>query len=333
MEINTRNANTLFSDMFKHLREHGVSAGSRNGRVLRFPEPVLTTVRWPAERVLSHPGRDANPIFHLMESIWMLAGRQDVAFLSLFNSTIRQYSDDGSVFNAAYGYRWREHFGIDQLAHVIYTLEKDPSSRQAVMQMWDSDDLIKSTKDKACNTQIMFEVFDGALNMTVINRSNDMYYGYCGANIVHMTVLQEFVASALGVKLGVYRTFSTNLHLYLDMYDAQKYIETPPEHEVYDIYTNAEKRHPLPLMIGSDWQSFLADCELFCRDPFNLEASYTHLFFPYVAQPMAMVSRVRKAGTGEGWADKIRATDWRRAVFNWIRARESKKQSASASSL
>ena len=335
MEINTRNANTLFSDMFRHLSEHGVPSGSRNGRVLRFPEPVLTTVRNPAERVLLHRGRDANPVFHLMEAIWMLAGRQDVAFLSLFNSTIHQYSDDGQVFNAAYGYRWREHFGVDQLAHVIHTLEADPGSRQAVIQMWDAGDLVKQTKDKACNTQLMFEILDGALNMTVINRSNDMYYGYCGANIVHMTILQEFVASALGVKLGAYRTFSTNLHLYLDLYDAQKYVAAPPVPADYDCYSNAEKLTPLPMMLNGDWFSFLDDCEKFCRDPFDGSDAYAHPFFLGVAHPMAMVSRVRKAraGTGEGWADKVRAPDWRRAVFHWIQARESKKQSVSASSL
>ncbi len=330
MEINVRNANSLFAEMFWRLKDYGVPADSRNGRVLRFPEPVLTTVREPRERVLMHPGRDANPIFHLMESIWMLAGRQDVAFLSQFNSTIKQYSDDGQVFNAAYGYRWREHFGVDQLVQVIQILRADPASRQAVMQMWDADDLAKSTKDKACNTQIMFEVLDGYLNMTVINRSNDMFYGYCGANIVHMTVLQEFVAAAAGVKLGVYRTFSTNLHLYLDMYDAQKYLESPPNADLFDGYM-VGRLSASPLMLNGDYMSFLSDCELFCRDPYNAETVYSHPFFLAVAQPMAMVSRVRKShnGTGQGWAEKIKARDWRFAVYQWIHNRESKKQSAS----
>jgi len=107
-----------------------------------FPEPVTTTYLRPTERVLFHAGRDANPIFHLMEAIWMLAGRNDVAFLEQFNRTIGQYSDNGEVFNAAYGHRWRKHFGHDQLIEVINLLRKDPKSRQAVIQMWDDKDLL-----------------------------------------------------------------------------------------------------------------------------------------------------------------------------------------------
>jgi len=329
MEIKVRNANQMFSEMFWKLKTCGEKTDSRNGPVIRFPEPVLTTVLQPAERALFHDERDANPIFHVLEAIWMLAGRRDVAFLQQFNSKIGAYSDDTKVFNAAYGHRARHHFGSDQLVDVIEKLRTDPDTRQAVVQLWDAADLMKETKDRACNMQLIFEIKRGRLNMTVINRSNDMWYGYAGANIVHMTMVQEFVAHAVNAKLGVYNTFSTNLHLYTEMYDAEKYLTYPPSSSNFDHYESGQVT-TLPIMLNADYRGFLSDCERFCEHPFDEYSEYVHPFFKGVAHPMAMISRVRnsKAGTGEGWASKIKAADWRFACFQWIQRRELKKVKA-----
>jgi hypothetical protein len=329
MEIRTRNVNTLFSEMFWRLRSGDfVSESSRNGPVIRFPEPVLTMIDRPQERVLFHQGRDANPIFHLLEALWMLAGRRDVEFVSKFNSKIGQYSDDGEVFNAAYGHRMRDHFGVDQLTSVIRILRNDPTSRQAVVQLWDAADLNKKTLDKACNTQLVFSVNRGRLDLMVFNRSNDMLYGYAGANPVHFSVIQEFVAAAVGIPLGVYRTISNNLHLYTELYDASKYLESPPTDELYDAYQHGFEATPI---ITTDWERWLIDCEQFCAHPFNETASYQDPFFKSVAHPMAMISKTRKDKTGDGryWVSRIQAPDWQLACHQWVDRREKAKLSAS----
>jgi len=322
MELHVRNVNAAFSEIFWKLRVLNLEPEmTRNGPALVFPEPVTTVYKYPQERVLFHSGRDANPIFHVLEAVWMLAGRRDVQFLKHFNSTIDRYSDDGAVFNAAYGYRWRRHFGFDQLEEAIKMLRRDPATRQAVIQMWDADDFTKKTKDRCCNTQVVFEIKHGKLNMNVFNRSNDIWWGAYGANAVHFSFLQEFMATSVGVGVGVYRQISTNFHLYTELYDAAKYVKEPPP--MVDLYANGAVR-PAPLMLNGDYKSFFADCEKFCTDPFNTDAKYIHPFFTHVAQPMAMVSRIRKihAGDGRGYAAKIRAEDWRKAVFDWIDRRE-----------
>ncbi|MGI9141969.1 MAG: thymidylate synthase [Fluviibacter sp.] len=256
----------------------------------------------------------------------ILAGRRDVAFLQQFNSKIGQYSDDGKVFNAAYGYRLRTHFGRDQLVEVIQLLRRDPTTRQAVLQIWDPADLTKKTKDKACNVEVVFDTRGGRLNMSVFNRSNDAWYGAYGANAVHFSILQEFVACSVGLRAGVYRQVSNNLHLYTELYDAKKYIDLPPDPEAYDHYSAGVVR-PSPLMLNGEFKSFLQDCERFCQDPFEPSAVYVHPFLKHVAQPMAMVSRVRKtgAGDGRGYAAKILSEDWRRATMEWIVRRDKLK--------
>lgn len=326
MEITVNNANDLFSEMFWKLKALGVESCSRNGKVIRFPEPVLTTVTHPMERVLFHGERDSNAIFNLMESVWMLAGRRDVKFIQQFNSRIGQYSDDGEVFNAAYGHRIRHHFGQDQLKEVIIKLSRDRDTRQAVVQLWDSADLSKDTKDRACNMQMIFEIYNNQLNMTVINRSNDMYYGYAGANICHFTVIMEFVASAVGVAIGKYRTFSTNLHLYTELYDAKKYVDFPPNPEDYDMYRQGVE--PMSLGVTPDnWEQWLGAAEVFCLDPFKYDPCMPD-FLTEVCHPMAMVSKIRKSkvGDGMGWARSIAAQDWQIATMDWVERREAAKK-------
>lgn len=327
MDITARNVNEALSAALWRLKITGVKEDSRNGPVLVFPEPVLTTYDKPQERVLFWGERDANPIFHCLESIWMLAGRRDVAFPGMFNSSIGQYSDNGEVFNAAYGFRWRHHFGFDQLKRVIEVLQKDPSTRQAVVQMWEPSDLGKVTRDKACNMQVIFEIRSGVLNMTVINRSNDIWYGAYGANAVHFSILQEFVAGAVGVPMGVYRQFSQNLHLYTELYDAKKYVEFPPDPETYDMY----RRSVEPMSLGvtpHNWEQWLGWVGVFCLDPFTYNPHMPD-FLTEVCHPMAMVSKTRKSKTGDGmgWARSIVAQDWRIATLDWVERRESAKVS------
>jgi hypothetical protein len=54
---------------------------------------VVTQYIRPTERVLFSPRRDANPVFHLMEALWMLAGESEVAWLSQFSSNIASYAE------------------------------------------------------------------------------------------------------------------------------------------------------------------------------------------------------------------------------------------------
>jgi len=326
MEITAINVNQLFEDGLWRFKTSAVKDASRNGEVYRIPEVVLTKILEPRERVLFYGRRDANPIFHLLESIWMLAGRRDVEFLEQFNSRIGQFSDDGRVFNAAYGYRIRHQFGFDQLTAVIEHLRLNPNSRQAVVQLWDANDLTKDTLDRACNTQMVFSIVKGELNLLVNNRSNDFWWGYAGANAVHFTIIQEFIAIALGLKVGTYSTVSNNLHLYTKLYDALPDMENPPHAEVYDYYSQGVVE-PSTLYSGS-WETFLAECEKFCNDPFK-DQEYEHEFFTTVARPMALVSYERKnhISDGRALAASIKATDWSLAVQQWIDRRETKNVS------
>ena len=108
--IHARNVNEALVLGIQALAESGKAYPSRNGDMIEYPGPVTTTYLRPTERVLFEPLRDANPFLHFFESLWMLAGRDDVAYLTQFVKRFKEFSDDGKTFNGAYGHRWRSWF-------------------------------------------------------------------------------------------------------------------------------------------------------------------------------------------------------------------------------
>lgn len=338
MEIKVRNVNDAVARGFHYLIQKGVKEESRNGDVLVFPEHMVTVYSNPNERVLFSHLRDANPFFHLMESLWMLYGRDDLAFPVQFNKRFAEYSDDGNMVHGAYGFRWRNSFGFDQLTAVINELKKNPKSRRCVLSMWDptphsvggKDDLFMAMnggKDVPCNTHAYFNILNGKLNMTVCCRSNDVVWGAYGANVVHFSVLQEYIAAAVGVGLGTYTQMSNNYHAYTDIYNRNELNAISIEAHRTDWYSK-ENVKPAPLVNTSilEWDK---DLELFFSnrpDFFVDPLAYSDRFFSHTVQPMyqAWMERKNKQGTGIELAKMIEAQDWRIACVEWIQRREIK---------
>jgi len=318
----------------------------RGTATLEIKHPVLTVYKNPLERVLYHPLRDANPFFHFFEALWILAGRNDVAWLAHFLPKMSEYSDDGEVFYGAYGARIR-YDEIDQLADVIKLLKADPDSRRAVVGIWQPDlDSGYTGKDMPCNCTITFKLRDGALNMTVFNRSNDMVWGAYGANAVQFATLLEYMAGMLGVKPGIYYQWSDSFHVYedepawqrikhldltrLDPYD---YPPTMYAHyfpavtkQVLDAFEIPVRSYPL-VEVPEDF-----DVELrhFCDRIQNIpevdlsEAGYVNPYFDKVALPLFLALAAHRAGDrmlSMLHANDCAASDWRLAALLWMHRR------------
>lgn len=331
--IAARNVHQALVEGAYQMRHHGVARESRNGPVLQLPLPLTTVYMRPTERVVQHPERDANPFFHFMESLWMLDGRRDVAWVQQFNSKIGSYSDDGEKFNGAYGHRWRHHFGGDQIKKVVDALRQNPDCRRQVVSMWDGHhDLGLQSKDLPCNTQIFFQRdADGRLAMMVTNRSNDLVWGAYGANAVHFSFLQEFVAASLGWEVGFYHQVSMNTHLYVEQHETMMRLladKAPDPPQTYTCpYSDGKFGEPHPLMSipASRW---LRELRTFVEHGDTVD--YADPFFRDVASPLlASYVCFKDRSLGEGRFDDAyralgacAATDWRIAATEWLQRRE-----------
>jgi len=328
--IIVRNVAQALPEGAYQLLHFGQETQSRNGPVKVLPVPLTTVYMRPTERVLLDPDRDANPFFHLMESLWMLAGCNDVEFVSFFNSGMVNYSDDGETFNAAYGHRWLNHFGIDQVNIIIRALTENPECRRQVLGMWDPRrDLGLQSKDLPCNTQAYFQVdLDGKLQMMVTNRSNDLIWGAYGANAVHFSFLQEYIASSLKREVGLYYQTSFNTHYYVEPHEvlvgrlAAKAPQPPAQYTCP--YSGEQVMNTVPLMSlpKGRW-----DRELNTFMKQQDGGTYVDPFFTNVAVPMW---RSYVAFKEKRWQDAYReigqcaAQDWMLACREWLQRREEK---------
>lgn len=303
----------LYYESIVAMRMHGQHEESRNGPVLAIPEPVCLELLNPRRRVVFDEARDANPFYHVMEAIWMFAGERDVTWLTQFNSGVGRYCDEGMThWHGAYGYRWRSHFGVDQITKVAGMLLQDPTTRRAVIGMWNPAVDLEPHNDLPCNTHLLFRVINGRLNMTVINRSNDLVWGAMGANVVHMTMLHELIAEGAKLELGTYRVVTNNLHVYQGLKNLRSVMDTIGISEPY-----IDRERPLLDEDESMWQ-FLEDCKRFVKDEPNLRSSWIR----EVASPMRLAYQLRKAG--KEYVDvleNIGAEDWKIACQEWIARR------------
>ena len=328
--ITVPNVNIALAEGLNMMKIRSRQEASRVGQVARLPVPLITTYLNPKERVLFSPKRNANPFFHFMEALWMLAGRADLSWPVQFNKRFREYSDDGMVIHGAYGNRWRHWFHGDQLDAIVQHLNNNRASRRAVLQMWDArEDLNNPGRDVPCNTQAYFEIVDGKLDMTVCNRSNDLVWGAYGANAVHFSMLQEYMAFRVGAEVGIYRQFSNNAHVYTDVYPRETWDAMILDAQANDHYNGLDdpaEVQPFPL-IRSNASTFDRELLLWMSDP-TAHTTYREPLFYEVAQPMYMAWQWRDTQPSAAitHAGNIAADDWRMACTDWLNRRQDKKR-------
>lgn len=331
---------------------------SRNGPVITADCPVATVTLQPLRRVLFSPLRKANPFFHLMESLWMLSGRNDLQWLTQYNKRMAEYSDDGGKTQpGAYGFRWRLHFGYDQLDEIVDHLKASPNSRRAVLSMWDgwgvhqtasndfamNGDLLsaRDSADVPCNTHIYFRIRKGVLDMTVCCRSNDVWWGAHGANAVHFSILQEYVAARLNVPVGTMTQVSNDYHVYTNVVNG--FPAKIADAENHDYYTRGITQGLVTetrIFHHNDMDLFEADLPKFMShfDPVlnPIKSPYEkgsprimeglqlqHPFLRDVAMPMARAWDAHKTHSPQLALDRCHKigglnSDWRRACVDWM---------------
>lgn len=328
MELIGRNVNSVWPQALRAIKDSGVKRTSRNGPVREVKEPVTTVYECPWERVLFDDLRDANPFFHLFEALWILAGRDDVAFPAQFCERLKDYSDDGQTFYGAYGARLRNV--KDQLLEAVAILRAEPDSRRAVLQIWDATkDLGHDGKDIPCNTQLYLKLRDGALHLTVCNRSNDIVWGLYGANAVQWSMVQEYLAAQLGVAMGPMTTLSDSFHIYESnrVWQAIEPMKSIPAlADPYESrYVCAYPLVDVPGTFDAELDRHLKDQADELAPMFPNRSAWRNSFFWCVAEPLYKAWQAHKQDkSGARFAAECQATDWRHAALKWLARRGDK---------
>lgn len=163
---------------------------------------------------LSRTESRGNVFSSLGEFLWYLAGSNELSFIEYYIKLYPKYSDDQRSIFGAYGPRlFRMRGYVNQVDNIVQLLKRKPTSRQAVIQLFDAEDIVESHKDIPCTCTLQFFVREGRLHMLASMRSNDAFKGL-PADVFAFTMLQELIARSLGVELGIYKHAVGSLHLY-----------------------------------------------------------------------------------------------------------------------
>ncbi|KKW31262.1 MAG: Thymidylate synthase [Candidatus Uhrbacteria bacterium GW2011_GWA2_52_8d] len=162
----------------------------------------------------------------IAEQIWYLMGENNPTWLQQFTRIWDDFLEEDGTVQAAYGYRWRHHFGRDQMESLVNHLAENPASRHAVVVTWDpsGDGLgVDSKKNLPCPYTFTVNIAGGRLHLHNIIRSNDMMLG-CPHDAAGFALLQCILAERLGLKPGIYTHSISNAHIYDNHFEAAREI-------------------------------------------------------------------------------------------------------------
>jgi thymidylate synthase len=208
-----KTANDAFHDLYWRIVRDGVSfAGTKALFNVGFyiEDPLLNDI------FDSKVERNWSVDYAEAEWRWYLSGNPNIKKLGDLYGKIpaiwKRMADEQGNVNSNYGYQWcREN----QLGKVINMLKENPETRQATISIYDGKEIHKYDHDTPCTYAVQFTVLNHKLNMSVVMRSNDLWYGFCNDQY-QFSNLQMLVAHETGYDVGTYYHFAHNLHLYND---------------------------------------------------------------------------------------------------------------------
>jgi thymidylate synthase len=216
MYLTAKTFDDLLRKVIKAIIKHGARMSATRGDA-RELFGVLLEVERPRSR-LSRTERKGTLFSALGELLWYLAGTNALDFISYYAPRYGRDSEDGKTIRGAYGPRlfdWRKN---NQIAQVIELLRDKPTSRRAVIAIFEAGDIATHFRETPCTCTLQIVVRDGRLHMLANMRSNDVFVGL-PHDVFAFTMLQEILARTLGLKLGTYRHAVGSLHLYDDRMD------------------------------------------------------------------------------------------------------------------
>ena len=213
MHNNFKTANDAFHDLYWRIVRDGVDfAGTKAlfNAGFYIENPVLNNIKD------SKVKRNWSQEYAEAEWQWYLSGDRNISKLGLLYGKVpaiwkRMSDKDGNV-NSNYGWQWKRN---DQLENVIETLKNFPETRQAAISIYDGKEINKYKYDTPCTYAVQFTILHGKLDMSVLMRSNDLWYGFCNDQY-QFSNLQLYVAYQLDIPVGIYYHYAHNLHLYND---------------------------------------------------------------------------------------------------------------------
>jgi len=194
---------------------------NNSGKITKDTKAIFNVgfyIENPLDRIITTKFRNFNSDYAEFEWQWYLSGNADATEIAKKAKIWYRCMDQNGYVNSNYGYQWNKG---KQLDYVINELSKNKDSRRASISIYDAKDRYNFDNDTPCTYAINFRILDNKLNMSVMMRSNDLWYGF-GNDQYCFSKLQELVANKLGIEVGSYFHFVNDMHLYNNFLNKDK---------------------------------------------------------------------------------------------------------------
>lgn len=210
------------NEAFEYSVREIVLFGRDSGNTLELENKGFYIER-PDCNIISNVSRRWSESYAKEEMAWYLSGNRSVSEIKKRAKLWDKMHSGDDIVNSNYGYQWMRN---DQIGFVVNELVRNQLSRRAYITIYDGKEHSLHTYDTPCTLNIGFNIRNEELHMTVIMRSNDLWYGFCNDQYC-FSELMKIVCERLNergvrVTLGCYYHFAQNLHLYKDI--IQKHI-------------------------------------------------------------------------------------------------------------
>lgn len=153
--------------------------------------------------------------------------------------------EDGSI-GKTYSYQLAKKHDLpegymDQVDALIYNLKNNPMNRRMIVTMWNPRDL-KEMNLAPCCYETIWDVTDGKLNCTLIQRSGDTAAAAAsgGFDTIEYAILVHMIAQVCGLKPGILNHYVNNLHIYDRHIPIMQEVLNNPEFAAPEFWINPE---------------------------------------------------------------------------------------------
>lgn len=205
------NANDAFESLYRQIHFYGQKFA--NTKALFNCGLCLTQ---PLENEITASFRKWNKDYAEYEWQWYLSANPDATEIAKRAPIWKNHMDENGHVRSNYGWQWVRGSQLDRIIDKLhFSLINNIDDRQAVISIYDGKEIDTYQHDTPCTLSIHFQIVNKKLCMTVNMRSNDLWYGFCNDQYC-FSKLQQMVAKELGIEIGWYYHFTSNMHLYED---------------------------------------------------------------------------------------------------------------------
>tara|TARA_R110000868_G_scaffold75375_1_gene217524 strand:- start:5378 stop:6019 length:642 start_codon:yes stop_codon:yes gene_type:complete len=202
---NYKNANEAFQSIYRLISVYGLESANT-----KYIKNFGFYIDNPLTNRITNSLRNWKIDYAIKEWEWYVSGDNNAIEIAKHAKIWLNCMDENGNVNSNYGWHWNQN---NQIKYIVDELTENKESRRASISIYNSKDRYNFKNDTPCTYAINFYIENETLCMSVLMRSNDLWYGFCNDQFC-FSKLQKCIANELNLNVGSYYHFANDMHIY-----------------------------------------------------------------------------------------------------------------------